>query len=151
MRDQKEGSMMSTAIPPPLHKDVRDALRAQLTMEWVDGSHAAKLLNPLIESRGWTPLNGSDNPKLTRARVVLDSDGDVVGFFCLQMFPMLGPILVVHGSDPFLFRELIEDMRQFLADCEVRGWLIIAEDRRIADLCREMGYQQVPFPVFLGK
>jgi hypothetical protein len=67
------------------------------------------------------------------------------------MMPMLGPLLVVHGSDPTLLRDLVADMRSFLADSKARGWLIVAENRRIADLCRELGFVQETNPVFWGK
>jgi len=123
----------------------------QTELRWLDGSAAAEALNPLIEARGGMLLNGSDNPILTRARVAFDEDGDVQGYFVLQMIPFLGPMLVVHGSDPVLFRQLASDMLEFMRDSMARGWLIIAENPRIADICRDLGFRQETMPVFWGK
>ena len=123
----------------------------QTELRWLDGPDAAEVLNPLIEARGWLPLNGSSNPVLTRARVAFDKDGEPEGFFVMQLVPMLGPVLVAHGADTALFRQLVADMRAFLKTSGARGWLIVAENPRIAELCREMGFRQETNPVFWSK
>ena len=117
-------------------------------LEWLDGSAAAEALNPIMEARGWTLLNGSDSPVLTRARVARDDDGEIVGAFVLQMFPMLGPVFTVHGTDKRLFRDMMCDMRSFLHESKARGWMIVAENPRIAELCEGLGFVKETNPVY---
>ena len=120
-----------------------------MEVKWLDGPEAADALNPLIEECGWIPLNGSSNPVITRARVAFDGD-KVVGFFVVQLFPMVGPVLVSEKADPILGAQLLRDTKDFL-EKSARGWLIVAENPRVAEFCEKLGYEKIDYPVYLGK
>jgi hypothetical protein len=122
-----------------------------MELRWLEGPEAAQKLNPMIEAQGWIPLNGSENPVTTRARVAFGDSGEVVGFFVLQLFPMVGPVLIQPDGKPELFRQLMRDMLVFFSDSNARGWMVVAENEKVADLCELLKMQRVEFPVYIAK
>ena len=121
-----------------------------MELRWIEGREAAEELDGILSVRGWAPLNPSSSPVITRARVAYDPAGAIAGFFVLQLFPFLGPVWIAPDSPPELLTRLILDMREFLRDSRARGWLIIAEDPRVAALCESTGMTLVRHPVYLS-
>ena len=97
--------------------------------------------------------NSSQMPSPTTSRVIVaeDSNGDIVGMFCLQIVAHGEPIWV---SDDFQRRGvaklMIDEMNQHCDQNRV-GYFSFAEDERVAHICRENQMVELPYKVFLRK
>jgi len=116
-------------------------------MKWIEGPEACDQLNDLIAMRGWTPLNS----KTSRALVAYDDEGQVIGFSVVQLFPLLGPFLVLpEYRDGKLSKELADETYLFLQQVDTRGYLAICDSPVAERLCRKRGMKKIESPVYLG-
>ena len=124
-------------------------MSGQVQYRWIDGPTATELewerIDSLLESRGYWSLNRC----LARILIAEDDEG-IVGFHIFQAIPYAGPLWVrpsARGTD--VTQKLADDMLEFLADAQVRGFLVIADSPHSAKLCRERGMMQLKSPVFV--
>jgi hypothetical protein len=116
----------------------------ELINRWLTPDELA-LLDPILESNGWASLNG----QTCQVRAAFDED-KLVGFFTLQQYPVLGPLWVdskYRGSG--LPEQLASDMREFLVDIKIRGFLVIADSIFTELLCQKFGMKLVNHPVYM--
>jgi len=97
--------------------------------------------------------NNSQMPSATTSRVIVaeDSNGDIIGMFCLQIVAHGEPIWV---SDDFQRRGVAKLMIDELNGyCDKNGlnYFSFAEDERVAHICRENSMIELPYKVFLRK
>jgi hypothetical protein len=109
-------------------------------IEWV---------NPVCIQRGWAELN--TNPSQRTCYVIGAFDGiELVGFFAMQLHPFLGPLWTSpdHRSGE-VSRRLAEDMDKFMAACQARGVITIADSPVSARLCERYGMVKIESPVYM--
>jgi hypothetical protein len=119
-----------------------------LTLQWFDADDAVEVINPVIDSEHWAALNGPT----TRAICAFDDNGNLAGFFCLQLHPLLGPLWVRDDErDGNLSRELATRMEEFLKGMDYRGALAICDSPVSERLCKRQGMTKLEVPVYLAK
>jgi hypothetical protein len=117
---------------------------------WLTGDEIIEFVNPVCVQRGWAQLNVNDAQPTCRVLGAFEHVA-LVGFFCLQLFPVLGPQYVVPDSrDGTVSRELTERMSEFLEEMKVRGWLTICDSPVSERLAKRHGMQKVESPVYIG-
>lgn len=101
-------------------------------------------INPLLARRGWAELN------VDIARVYGAFEGEtLVEVMALQLYPVLGPLLRVDGSDAGdTTRVLAAHMETYLIENNVRGVLAVADSPVTERLCKRMGMTKVLSPVY---
>ena len=115
-----------------------------VTERWLEPSEVP-ILEPVLESNHWSSLNANT----CRVRAAFDGS-KLVGFLVLQQFPILGPMWIDpnYRGDGLPGRLALE-MRDFLKDIEVRGFLVIAESEFTEIMCRHFGLKKVDSPVYM--
>lgn len=104
-------------------------------------------VNPALKRKGWAELN------LDTCRVLasIDEEGNIVEFFPIQLFPLLGPMLRVDNEKRDAgetTRALAAEMYEYLIAEKARGFLAIAESPITQRLCERFGMTKVRHPVF---
>lgn len=117
-----------------------------MTTRWLIDSEIMEFVNPALAKRGWAELN-LDTCRVRGAFV----DGEIVEFFVLQLFPLLGPLLRTDnekrdGGDTT--RVLVQDMQEYLEKEKARGFFAIAESPFTKRLCERFGMKQLEAPVY---
>lgn len=116
----------------------------EIQFRWLDGDDL-DLLEPLIRSRRWTPLNKA----LCRAFAGFDRDGNVVGFCAFQCIPHVGPWLVdpeYRGTG--VAEEMVKGMVEFLTAVNPPSVYVVADSPISARLAEEHGMELVTSPVY---
>lgn len=115
--------------------------------QWLTG-HELDILDPILQSNGWSSLNPND----TIARVAWDDErnGEPVGLFVLQRYPVLGPLWIdrKHRGNG-VAEQLVTDMRQFIGEIRIRGAVVIADSIHTEVLCKQFGLKRVESPVYM--
>ncbi len=91
------------------------------------------------------------NRATSRVRVAEDTEGNLKGFFVLQLTPQAGPLWVAPSErSTGLADELADDMLEFLVDAHARGWLVVADSPHVPPLCEARGMRRVESPVYVA-
>lgn len=124
------------------------------TYRWLDGAQSVDLINPIIEKHNaqrsddlqWALLNSG-----TAFAEAAFEDDFLIGFVCLQLFPVLGPLWVESMSrNGEISKRLIENMRKTLASMQTRGCIVICENPATERMCRMSGMKKVEYPVYVA-
>ena len=119
--------------------------------EWLSEDQIEELVNPALLYRGMAVLN--INPQAPTCRVLgaWNDKGELVSFFCIQLFPILGPLLRLDNTvrdNGETSRELTQRMHQFLEGAGVRGYLVVADNPITSRLCERHGMKKMESPVY---
>ena len=120
-----------------------------MEFRWLTEEEVLSLVNPVLASRGWAELN----VECCRVLGALQ-DGQLVEFFALQLFPLLGPLMRSDNTvrdDGATSRELARMMVEYLTAEQARGWIAIAESPVTERLCVRYDMKRVEHPVFITK
>lgn len=114
------------------------------TYRWLTPDEILTIVNPLLAHRGWAELN------VDIARVYGAFEDELcVEIMALQLYPVLGPLLRIDGSDAGeTTRMLAAHMETYLVESECRGVLAIADGPVTERLCKRMGMTKVLSPVY---
>lgn len=122
---------------------------AEVTFRWVDGFTATDAdwdrIDQVLAARGWMALN-----KSTSRVLLAEADGELAGFYCLQMAPHVEPMFVqpaLRGSG--LAEELADRMQAFLIEVHARGYYAVADNPLVAKMCEARGMERIPSPVYV--
>jgi hypothetical protein len=110
---------------------------------WLDREELWQL-EPLIQSRGWTPLNEN------MSRVIAAFDGDnLIGFCAFQCIPHVEPLWVdIQHRGTGLAEVLVGQMVDFLYTVAAPAAYIIAENPASELLAQQHGMERVKHPVY---
>lgn len=121
-----------------------------LTYKWLDNEDIAAL-DPIMFARKLPALNR----ETTRVRAAYDGD-KLVGFLVLQLMPHMEPLYVDRdyrgqgdARGGMIANQLIDDMFAFTAECGIRGFVCIADNPIVEQICYERGLQPVGSPVYI--
>lgn len=115
-----------------------------IALKWLAGDEL-DVLAPIIEARGWMPLNKA----LTRALAAYDERGNLIGCYILKLLPHPEPLFVEpawRGSG--VADALAEEMHRVLADTPPGGVWFTAENPLTARMAEEHGLVLVNYPVY---
>lgn len=119
-----------------------------VTFRWVDGPTASdedwNKIEGVLALRGWMSLNRNTT------RILVAEKGDTMAFHVFQFVPYCGPLFVppsMRGTG--VAEELADKMMEFLADIQIRGWIVTAESPFAAKLCEDRGMTKVEQPVYV--
>lgn len=125
-----------------------------MTTRWLTIDEIEKWVNPVLAERGWAQLNLNEEHPTCRVlgalvEVSVGGGGILQGFNVIQLYPMVGPLLV----DPkfmtgHVSERLATEMQKYLADEGVRGYLAMCENHRSEQLCRSRGMTKIDMPVY---
>lgn len=121
-----------------------------VTYRWLDGPSATDAewdrVELILATRGWMSLNRMTS----RIRLAEDpASGAILGFHVFQLIPSAGPLWVApaaRGSG--IAAQLADDMLTFFAECDARGWIVVATNPSAAQLCEARGMRKVKSPVY---
>lgn len=112
---------------------------------WIDGDELA-VLDPIIESRNWTPLNR----KCSRA-LIAEEDGQLKGFLVVQLYAHTEPLFVSPGErGQGIAEELSVRVVDYLRKSEVTNWMAMCSSPHAVKICERNGMERVSIPVFKG-
>lgn len=124
---------------------------SEITYRWIDGMSATieewDRFESLMAARGWACLN-----RPTSRILAAERDGDLLGYIVFQMTPYVGPLFVrpsARGTG--IAEELSNRMIEFLAEINVRGWIVAAESQHAEQICIDSGMTKVEAPVYVMK
>lgn len=116
-----------------------------MTYRWIDGDELA-VLDPIIESRNWTPLNR----KCSRA-LIAEEDGQVKGFLVVQLYAHVEPLFVAPADRGMgIAEELGHRVVSFLRDNQVTNWMATCSSPYAEKICKNNGMVRVADPVYAG-
>ena len=117
-----------------------------MKLRWLSQGEVLELVNPVCAARGWAELN------LDTSRVLgAFEDGQLVEFFVLQLFPLLGPLLRVDNEKRDggeTTRKLVTEMQDYLEKEQARGSFAVAESPVTRRLCERFGMKPLNVPVY---
>jgi GNAT superfamily N-acetyltransferase len=119
------------------------------TYRWIEGWEATERewdeVEAICAARGWASLNRN----VTRLRVAEDRRG-IIGFLAFHLFPHVGPLHVLpEARGTGIAERLADDVYGFLAEVQVRGFLVVVESPHVARLCEERGMKLLNAPVYI--
>jgi ribosomal protein S18 acetylase RimI-like enzyme len=89
------------------------------------------------------------NRHTTRVRAAYDGDR-LVGFLVLQLFPHMEPIYVdpeYRGNG--ISKQLVDDMYEFMNECQIRGFMCMAESPNSEKICQGLDMTKIEIPVYI--
>src|SRR5688572_5760510 len=112
--------------------------------EWLEGNQT-QIVEPILAERGWTSLNNRT------CRVLCAYSGTrLIGFHVLQLFPHAEPLWVARDQrGTGLAETLVDKMMEFLAEVQVRGFMVVADTPATVKLCERHGMKRVDSPVYI--
>lgn len=118
-----------------------------MEFRWMEGAEAVEKLNPLIVARGWVPLN-----EATCRAAVAEEEGRVVAYMVFQLFPMIGPVetLGQGKENGTALSGLLTKMGEFLEQTQARGYMVIAQNPKVGELCERFGLSKLDVPAYVG-
>jgi len=120
--------------------------------EWMTMDQIEELVNPVLAIRGMAVLN--INPVQPTCRVLgAWKENDLISFFVIQLFPVLGPLVKVdstHRDNGEVSRELTQRMHEFLDGADVRGYMVVADSPITGRLCERHGMTKMISPVYMS-
>lgn len=116
---------------------------------WLTFEEIETFVNPTCRQRGWAELNLNDVQPTCRVLGAWEGV-ELVGFLCLQMFPVLGPAYADSAHrDGVISRQLADRMHEFLESVSCRGALTIAESSVSERLAVRHNMKRVEVPVYM--
>lgn len=120
-----------------------------INYRWVDGPLATDAewnrIESVMATRGWMALNRMTS----RIRVAEDDNGDLAGFHVFQLVPSAGPLWVRPSARGARIAEkLADDMVEFFAESNARGWIVMATSPISAQLCEARGMRKIQSPIY---
>lgn len=112
--------------------------------KWLSGSEL-DILDPIFESRGWTPL---DKTK-TIAHCVFDDQGDLIAFNVAQKIAYVGPMWIDPDFRGSGVAEELADKMAILMASSGSTFIVVADNPASAKLCEKFGMKKVESPVYL--
>jgi hypothetical protein len=114
---------------------------------WLSNDEIEQMVNPVLEQRNWMLLNISDPPT---CRVLGAFDGvSLIGFFCLQLTPVLGPVYTDSDHrDGTVMRELADRMNDYMVEANARGAIAICESPVSERVAARHAMKKIPYPVY---
>ena len=110
--------------------------------EWTRGTEK---IEEILAARGWASLNKDMSRVL-----VAEDDGELKGFFVLQMFPHTEPLWIAPSMrGTTLASDLANTMLEFLNSVRARGWMLIAENHLVERMVIERGMKKLEYPVYI--
>lgn len=119
-----------------------------MTYEWLTPEQIEWLVNPALKLKGMALLN----PDFCRVMGAWDN-GRLVESFCIQPFPVLGPLLRhdnMHRDNGEVSRGLAEKMHEYLEESDARGYMTVADSPVTRRLCERYGMQRLASPVYVA-
>jgi predicted N-acetyltransferase YhbS len=121
-----------------------------ITKRWIDGPFASSedwdRLDQVLVAKGQMALNRSTS----RVLVAEDDKGKMVAFCAFQLIPFAGPLHVNREwRGTGLAEELNDEMVEFMVNAHVRGWIVIADSKFVADYCEKIDMTKVQSPVYV--
>lgn len=115
-----------------------------MTYSWLTAEEIISI-NPVLAFRGWAQLN----TETARVLGAYDDDRKLVEIMAIQLYPLLGPLLRLDGTDAGeTTRELATRMEAYLIENDVRGVLAVADNPVSERLCKRMEMTKVLNPVY---
>ena len=87
----------------------------------------------------------------SQTAVAEDSDGNIIGFFVLQLVAHAEPIWVAEDYRQQGVAKLLIDEINGVADEHGLSYYSFAQDERVEQLCAENGMQRLPYVIFLRR
>lgn len=116
-----------------------------MTYRWLDGDELA-LLDPIIASRNWTPINR----KCARA-LIAEENGYLRGFLVVRLIEHTEPLWVEPDSrGREIAGELSRQMAEYLRSHNVSGWMAQCDSPYAVELCEQNGMTRIESPVYMG-
>jgi hypothetical protein len=116
---------------------------------WLTDNEIEQFVNPVCKQRGWAELNINEAQPTCRVLGAFDGP-ELAGFFCIQLFPVLGPQWVdSEHRDGTVSRELTDRMAAFFHDAKVRGCLVVCDSPVSERLAQRHQMQRVESPVYM--
>lgn len=115
----------------------------QIEYRWLEGDELALLEPTLLSLHAM-----SVNRETTRAIGAFDN-GELIGFFCLQLIPHLEPLFVApdYRAEPVAIN-LVNKMVEFLKESDARGAMLVAEHPGIERLAEHFGMARIIYPLY---
>lgn len=121
------------------------------TYRWLEPDEVADWVNPECALQGWNLLNVNEITPTCRVLGAFDGP-ELVGFFALQLMPVLGPMWAdAQHRDGTVSRELAERMHEFMVEVQSRGALMVADSPVTERFAIRHGLERVANPVFVWK
>lgn len=118
-----------------------------MTIRWLTDEEVLGIVNPACAQRGWA----QQNTGMCRVLGAFYESGELIEFFVLQVYPMLGPLLRldnINVDGGTVTRELTKRMEEYLIETNARGYMTIADSPLTERLCLRFGMTRVESPVF---
>jgi hypothetical protein len=122
-----------------------------ITYRWIHGPLASTeewdSIDMILAARGWTPWN-----KQTTIVLVAEDEEGIAGFLPVQLFPHVEPLWVrpnKRGTE--VAEQLAKKVIEFMHSIEARGWISVASDKNVAEMCERQGMKKVEQPVYMGR
>lgn len=121
----------------------------EVTYRWLDGATAPdddwSRIELILAARGWMSLN-----RQTSRILIAERDGTLYGFHVFQLVPYAGPLWVApsaRGSG--IAERLADDMLDFLATAQARGFIVTTESAHAEKLCEAHGMERMETPLYV--
>lgn len=123
----------------------------KVSYRWLDGPTATDAewdrIDDLLSARGWMSLSR----ETTRILVAEDAEGNLKGFFTLQLTPQCGPMYVAPSARATGLADALADkMLDYLIDAKARGWFIVADNPHVPSMCESRGMKKLTSPVYVA-
>lgn len=120
-----------------------------MTYRWLTDEEILQEVNPLLVQQGWPELNVNPGQPTCLVTGAFD-DSQLIGVFAVQLFPVVGPMLVVESHrNNKVGTELAAEMQEFLTDVQARGYLVICDNPISEKLALDHGMTKVESPVYI--
>ena len=114
-----------------------------VTVRLLPSDEYVRLLPLFFGTEGALP-----DPAISRIAVAEDSNGDIIGFFILQLVAHAEPIWVAEDYQRRGVAKMLIDEINALADAQGTPYFSFAEGGRVAELALKNGMQQLEYRVF---
>ncbi len=120
-----------------------------MTFRWISGDELERL-EPIMAAQGWTPTD----PTFSKALIVEDEEGNLLGFNLLQAILRPEPIWVDErfrgAENGDLAMQMAEKMAEHLVQAGAVYWEIRARNPFVERLCLANGMHKIESPMYAG-
>jgi len=115
-----------------------------VTYRWLEPSELPRI-DSVFAKRGWIRLS----EHFSRVRVA-EVDGKIVGFFCFQGLPYMGPMNIEESQrGKGIAEDLVSQMLAWTDENNCRGYMVVADSPHTEKLCKAKGLTRVVSPVYI--
>jgi hypothetical protein len=125
---------------------------AGMEYRWLTDEEIDAFVNPSLRARGMVELNINSAQPTCRVAGAF-CDGVLLRAFCLQLFPILGPLVETDSTfrdNGDSTRGVVEFVEEFLKTVDARGWLAICDSPVSERLAKRHGMKKLESPVYVG-